>query len=391
MSEVIEKTEETTVQTEVKNPFDAANWTTEPVVTDQVSTTVIEEKKVIETKENTVVEDEILDPKEWLKREFDVDDPAVIKQGMEELKRLRETATTKEEIKYANDQSRMFHEAIIAGKDEDVYSFLDKKRKLSSVDKLSASEVLKLHIGQTNEHYSKEDITDVYEEKYSLPPKPVKELAESEEEYAEVVAEWQTKVDKVTRRIERDAIAAKQDLAKMNIELVLPDIPKKEVTETKVEPTQEELESNKRYTENFLKSAESSVQKFEGFTASVKDKDVDFPVSYVPSIEEKAFVSKKLNDLAANGYNLNSLLADRWVNSDRSINTDQVTKDLLRLYNDEKISQAQVNDAAGKRMDVYFKEKKQINVNETTQNGQFRTENDGKSEMQKVQDFFWNN
>ena len=64
-------------------------------------------------------------------------------------------------------------------------------------------------------------------------------------------------------------------------------------------------------------------------------------------------------------------------------------RDLALLMNGEKISQKYVNDAANKRLELYLKDKKNINVNGTVTSGSFDP-NNAKTEMQAVQEWVWN-
>ena len=57
------------------------------------------------------------------------------------------------------------------GKTDDIYNYLNSKKELSEVEKLSAAEGLKLQIKYANAHFTKDDINDVFEEKYSVPVK----------------------------------------------------------------------------------------------------------------------------------------------------------------------------------------------------------------------------
>jgi hypothetical protein len=168
-------------------------------------------------------------------------------------------------------------------------------------------------------------------------------------------------------------------LAQLKSEIVLPDI-KKEMQETL---SQEDLEAFKKLQNSFLQDAKNSVEGFKGFDVNVKDKDVDYVVSYAPSTEEKTLVSEKLNKFAESGFDANALLADRWVNKDgKTLNVEQMVKDLSLIYTNEKQSQKLVADAANKRLELYLKEKKNINLNETVSNGQFNP--DGKKTQQEA-------
>jgi hypothetical protein len=334
--------------------------------------------------------EEILDPKDWLKREFDTDDIQVLKQEREELRKLRETAQTPAEIKYANEQSKLLHEAILAGKEDVVYDFLDKKKRISSSDKMSAADVIKLNLNLKNPHYDSQDVEDIFLEQYTHPKKPVQATTELDEDFQAREQEWKSEVDRINRKIERDAKDAKVELAKYPLELVLPDIPKKESPKAQAEPTPEELAKESAYKDTFLKSADNSVKNFTGFSTNVKDKDVDYAISYGTSKEENDFVSNQIRVFAEGNYNANDLLAQRWVNEDKTINTDQMTKDLHLLFHGEKAFQKMASDSAAQRLELYLKEKRNVNLTDIKQGDDF-TPNNNQTEHQKMQEHFWNN
>src|SRR5574337_279151 len=65
--------------------------------------------------------EEVVDATEWLKREFEVDDPEILKQSIQELKTLREKAAKGYE--YKNDDSKKIAEYINEGKEDELYGY----------------------------------------------------------------------------------------------------------------------------------------------------------------------------------------------------------------------------------------------------------------------------
>lgn len=390
MSEEV-KTEEqkSAEQPVVKDPFSPESWVeNNEEKKEEIKQEVKEEKKEPEKKE----EEEILDPKEWVKREYGWESPEVGKKELEELRKFKAEAKPVEEIKFANDNSKSYYEALLAGEEDKIYDHLDRKRKLSSADKLEAAAAIKLNIKLKNEHYDDNDVLDVYNEQYSLPKKPVQLVDESDDEFKERVGEYDNEVARINRKIERDAKDAKLALAQMatTTQLVLPDISKKEATPAKQEPTQQELEEVKRFKEAFNSNAVEAVKAFTGFSTSVKDKDVDFAVNYGSSDEEKTLVSNQIAAFSEKGFDANVIFAERWLNEDKTINVTQLVKDLSAVNNLDKVVQKIAIESANKRMEEYVKSKKNINLNETKQEGTFTPNKDEKTEMQGVQEFFWN-
>src|ERR1700739_246454 len=144
------------------------------------------------TTTNPADDDEIVDELEYLERQTGYKSWDEIKALKTEAEQLRSKAQTPAEIKFANDQSKKLFEAWAEGKEDDVYSYLDTKRKLSAAVNLPAAEAIKLHLQQTNPHFKPEDVEDVFEERYSLPKKPVQSVGEDAEEFSERMTEYNT-------------------------------------------------------------------------------------------------------------------------------------------------------------------------------------------------------
>jgi len=180
-----------------------------------------------------------------------------------------------------------------------------------------------------------------------------------------------------------EAQLIKPDLEKIKSELVLPDI-KREADAPK--QTQEDLDAFTKAKDAFLQSAEPAINGFKGFEVQVKDKDVDYTVSYAPSQEEKTLISGMVKTFAESGLDANAIFAERWLSEDgKNINVNQLVKDLSRVFGDDKITQKMVTDSGNKRIEAYLKDKKQIDVTQQSINGNFNPSND-KNELDKVRD-----
>lgn len=335
------------------------------------------------------VEEEILDPKDWLKREFQVDDADILRQQIKEYNELKAKGT--EGIKFANEQSKQLHELIREGKTKEVKNFIETQEQLeilSSVDvnKDTAADIIKLQIKLKNPQLDNSEVEFQYKQNYVAPKEPVQRATETDEEFEERKSEWDDKVQAIETNRVIAAKMAQPELVKLKSELVLPDISPKEVNSNQQQLSQEDLLVIENQKKSFLQSAETIINSFNGFTVPVKDKDVDYSVNYAPSLEEKTFVSNKIKDFAESGFDANALLAERWVAEDgKTLKVEQMVKDLSRIYGDEKITQKLALDSANKRLESYLKDKKQINVNETNQSSTF-SPSDNLTEMDKVRE-----
>ena len=311
------------------------------------------------------------DPKDWLKQEFDVDDVSVIKGEREELKTLREKV---KEQDFVNEDSKRVYDYLKEGKEDDLYNFLNQKKQVEKLskadltDKSIAAELVKFGIQRENPNLTSDDVDFLFKQKYSIPKEPKEEDFAIDTEYEAALGTWKEQVQNIEKGMIIEAKMQQPKLAQLQQEIVLPDIRKEQQSNV---PSQEDLAALQQMQQSFLQTVKTSVDGFKGFDVNVKDKDVDYVVSYAPSVEEKTLVSEKLNEFAQSGFDANVVLAERWVNKDgKSLNVEQMVKDLSLIYSNEKQSQKLVADAANKRLELYLKEKKNINLNETN-NSQF--------------------
>ena len=322
------------------------------------------------------------DPKDWLKQEFDVDDVSVIKGEREELKTLREKV---KEQDFVNEDSKKVYDYLKGGKEDDLYNFLNQKKQVEKLskadltDKSIAAELVKFGIQRENPSLTSDDVDFLFKQKYSIPKEPKEEDFVIDTDYEAALGTWKEQVQNIEKGMVIEAKMQQPKLAQLQQEIVLPDIRKEQQSNV---PSQEDLAALQQMQQSFLQTVKTSVDGFKGFDVNVKDKDVDYVVSYAPSVEEKTLVSEKLNEFAQSGFDANVVLAERWVNKDgKSLNVEQMVKDLSLIYSNEKQSQKLVADAANKRLELYLKEKKNINLNETN-NSQFNP--DGKKNQQEA-------
>lgn len=358
MSETTQETTATQQQAPEQTPFGTQSWTETPPAAPTQDQQTAQTQAPAQTQtepikpDTTTTQEEIVDVKEWVKREYGWDDPEL---GKKELAELRAKAQTPAEIKFANEASEKFFNYLKEGKEEDVYSYLDTKRKLSAAEKLDATAALKLHIAQTNKHFTTADVEDVFEEKYSTPKKPVQNADEDVEEYNSRVAEWQSGVEKITRRIERDAITAKQELARLNSELILPDL-KKELAEP--QSNSEALKKIEEARNVYLKRLESDYKNFNGYELKYKDEEVEIPVNFAVSEEERIALKTELES-----FDVNSFIEKRWLDEQGYPIVSKIMDDITLLRNKEKVFQKMINEVGSKMREHYIAIKSNISLN----------------------------
>lgn len=342
---------------------------------------VSETKKNEETKTN-LEEEEILDPKEWLKREFDIDDPAALKAEREELKSTREKLK-----KYEVDENGFKVLDYLKPENEDkLFEHLSNKKKIAKltsgdVTENNAAEIVKFQMQQKykDSNLSTEDIDYKFSKQFGLPKEPQEDKFVTTEEYEEAKATWENRVSEIKRELLIEAKLAIPEIQKLKTELILPNI-EREIA-SKKEPTPEELAAFDNDKKSFIQAFENTFKDFNGITTQVKDKDVDYPVAYIASPEEKNLINQSMQKFAESGFDANALLADRWVNKDMTLNVQQMTEDLSRIFLGKNSDAKIANEAANKRLELYIKDKKQIDIKEGSEEGKLNLEKtDGKVE-----------
>lgn len=364
--EVIEKAE-----TEVGSGF----WgEVKPTETPKVETVVEEIKE--EIKVTPVVEEKKIEtPIEWLKKEFEIEDPAILKAEREELKALK-TAEPKP-YEYKNDESRKIAEYINEGKEDELYQFLDTKKKVQKLstadlsDKNVAAELVKFGLHKDNPTLNQDEIDFLFEEKYSIPSKPIKGELEEDEDYEVKVTAWEIQKTNIEKRMIIEAKIAQPKMAQLNTELVLPEI-KKEI-QSAAQPTQEDLDKAKEVADGFLQAVELGLKNLVEISTLVKDEAVEIPVSYTYTDDERKVVMEQVKSFVGNNFDSNEIFGKMWTDKDGNFDIPRMVEDLAYLNNRAKITTKLANDSASKRLKEYTKDKKNIHLPGVTlsSNGQF--------------------
>lgn len=355
------------VVAEPKNPMDESNWSETPPEVKEPAAPVAPPPAELE---------EIVNSDDFFRTNFGWDSLDAGKREIEELRKLKTTqaATTS----FANETSEKIFNYLKSGKEDEVYDYLDRKRKLSSVEKMPGGDAIKLHIQQANPHYTPADVQDVFEERYTLPEKPASDGDDTDPAYVAMLAKYQQSVDKINRRIERDSFTAKQELAKLNTQLVLPDIQRTDPNAS--EAAQKELEGLQAARNGYLAALESDGTKFNGYNAEYKDKEVTIPISYAITPEEQSALKSRITEFDVDDYFLG-----RWFPEGKA-NIPLIQEDLYLLENKGKVFQKLVNESATKMYEHRIKTQNNINVTgQPTQTQPFQPT--GKTQ----EDYLWDN
>ncbi len=292
---------------------------------------------------------DVFDANEYVKTRFGFDTE---EQAIEQLRVLREKAQTPAEHKFANEQSRQFYEAISGGKEDDIYKYLNDKKQLERAGKLDlskpseAAEILRLTMQYKYPDLSPDEIQDYFQETYVKPDKPQQAFDDVDGTvYNADLAKWQQQCEAIDKRIIREAKMAKPDLAKYKSELILPKI--EGAPAVQVEPSQEDLANAEKQKQEFFQQVDKGLGTLKGYAATYKDKDVEIPVSFDITPEDKAKVKPIVESLFTDF----SYLQNRWQNKDGSWNTTLMAEDIHNMENRGSIHQKFVNDSAAKMLE----------------------------------------
>lgn len=363
----------------------------EPKTAEQIAAAVVEEKKIETVVEEKKVEpdEEILDTNKYVKDRFGFESEEA---GIEEIRQLREKAQTPAEIKFANEQSKKFFDYLKDGKEDDVYNYLTSKKQLERIEKLDltksndAAEIIRLNLQYKYPDLNPEEIQDIIHETYAKPDKPQQAFDDVDGTvYKSDLEKWQQQCDTIDKRLIREAKMAKPQLAKYKSELVLPDIPSKAAEQQQAEPTQEELAAQTQAKADYLKTMDTALNTFTGLKVTYKDEAVEIPIPYDATPEEKAALKPAIEKLY-DSYE--AYFGPRWRNSDGSLNSGKIAKDLFLLENETKILQKVSNESGAQRMKHQVKAKSNIEVDGggQTQRGFVP---DANALQQKKEDAIW--
>ena len=300
------------------------------------------------------------DSNQFLKERFGFES---VEQAEEEFKRFREP---KEEFKFQDDMSKTLFDAIREGKTDDIYEILNQQKKL---DKLISNELtpdLAVDIIKTNIQNKYKDLTSdevdlLFYDQYFVPSKPEQAYDDSDEDYATKVKTWQSQVDYLDKKMMIEAKVIRPELTKLKSELKLPDIYGEAQQEAE---SREEVEKMQQARSIYEKTLDSDFQSFSGFTVSVKDEDVEIPISFNVAEEERLAMKNTLADFDSDSY-----FGERWFAEDGKPKVQQMMADKYLLENYNKILQKVANEAASQRMLAHLKKTGNININQPTPQG----------------------
>ena len=346
------------------NPFSDEAFVpkVEEVPTQNVENTEVQQPQVQEQVQESVQSNTSFDPNQFIKERFGYDS---VEQAEQEFKKFKEKPT-ETNFEFKDGVSKTLFDAIKEGKTDDVYDILNQQKRL---EKLTSSEltpnlavdIIKTNIQNKYKDLTQEDVDLLFYDQYFVPLKPEQGYDESDEDYAGKVKTWQSQVDYVDRKMMIEAKVIRPELEKLKSDLRLPDIYGQEKQEA---ANQEEFESMQKARSVYEKTLESDYKNFKGFDVTVKDEDVEIPISFNISDEERIALKTQLSD-----FDVDDKFGNRWFYEDGKPNVEQTMRDLYILENLDKLLRKTANEAYAQAKLSYIKNSGNVTLNKQTPQG----------------------
>jgi hypothetical protein len=310
-----------------------------------------EETKV----EEQAVSTQSFDSNQFVKERFGYDS---VEQAEQEFKKLKEQPS----FEFKDDVSKSLFDAIKEGKADDVYEILNQQKRLEKLTSSEltpdlAAEIVKTNIKNKYKDLSADDVELLFYDQHFVPLKPEQGYDESDEDYAGKVKTWQSQVDYAERKLMIEAKVIRPELEKLKSEIKLPDIYNEAGREAE---SQEEFEIMQQARSIYEKTLDSDFQSFSGFNVSVKDEDVEIPISFNVAEDERLAMKNDLTDFDSDSY-----FEKRWFAEDGKPKVQQIMADKYLLENREKIFSKIANEAASQRLLAHLKKNGNININQS--------------------------
>jgi hypothetical protein len=310
-----------------------------------------EETKV----EEQAVSTQSFDSNQFVKERFGYDS---VEQAEQEFKKLKEQPS----FEFKDDVSKSLFDAIREGKADDVYEILNQQKRLEKLTSSEltpdlAAEIVKTNIKNKYKDLSADDVELLFYDQHFVPLKPEQGYDESDEDYAGKVKTWQSQVDYAERKLMIEAKVIRPELEKLKSEIKLPDIYNEAGREAE---SQEEFEIMQQARSIYEKTLDSDFQSFSGFNVSVKDEDVEIPISFNVAEDERLAMKNDLTDFDSDSY-----FEKRWFAEDGKPKVQQIMADKYLLENREKIFSKIANEAASQRLLAHLKKNGNININQS--------------------------
>jgi len=265
-------------------------------------------------------------------------------------------------FEFKDDVSKTLFDAIREGKADDVYQVLNQQKRLEKLTTAElntelAIEIVKENLKQKHRELNDEEVDILFYDKFYVPLKPEQSFDETDEDYSNKVKSWESQVDYTEKKLLIEAKMTRSELEKLKSEIQLPDIYNEA---GRYAESQEEFELMQQARSTYEQTLNSDFQSFNGFNVSVKDEDVEIPITFNVAEEERLAMKNQLEDFDTDTY-----FEGRWFNNDGRPNVQQIMADKYLLENRDKIFSKIANEAASQRLLAHLKKNGNININQT--------------------------
>jgi len=325
-----------------------------PILTNEPAQAAPPQQEETKVEEQTV-STQLFDSNQFVKERFGYDS---VEEAEQEFKKLKEQPS----FEFKDDLSKTLFDAIKEGKADDVYQILNQQKKLERLTTGDlnidlASEIVKTNIKNKHKGLSDDDVDLLYYDQFYVPLKPEQGFDEADDDYAVKVKQWESQADYIQRKLMIEAKVIRPTLENLKSEIKLPDIYNEAGREAEF---QEEFEIMQQARSIYEKTLDSDFQSFNGFNVSVKDEDVEIPISFNVGEDERLAMKNDLADFDSDSY-----FEGRWFTKDGKPNVQQIMADKYLLENREKIFSKIANEAASQRLLAHLKKNGNININQS--------------------------
>ena len=231
----------------------------------------------------------------------------------------------------------------------------------SEINANLAAEIVRTNIQNKYKDLTNDEVDLLFYQTYNFPQKPEQGIDELDEDFAQRTKSWQNEIDFIERRMVIDAKVIKPELEKLKSEIRLPDVYNTSAFEAQ---QREESELMQQARQVYERTLETDFKNFTGFEVTVKDEDVEIPIAFNVSDEEKLALKNELSDFDADAY-----FENRWFRQDGTPNVRQAMQDRYLLENWDKIARKIANEAAAQAKLAYIKNAGNVNINQPTPQG----------------------
>jgi hypothetical protein len=256
---------------------------------------------------------------------------------------------------FVNEDSENVYNLLVEGKVDDVLSILNEQKVLKEVDKLTPNEIIKLNLQYQNKDFTKDEINDLFDEQYEFPEPIEQELSETDEEFEKRTEKYNKEVKRIESKIARDSKPAIAELQNKIKDIVLPTT---KVEPIAIVPSQEDLDVIQKANEKFLTDVNAGLQSFNGYTATFKDEEVEIPVAYKLTEDEKQEILPILELANSNAGEFFKKCG--WMDANGNLVPTKIAEDLPLILDKNKIFQQISSETGNKRREASIKAIKNI-------------------------------